>query len=141
MPVTIWSMKRLIISLSLVLATLVGGASAVLIPQAAFACDPNTEIQLSAPLLSGKDCISKSGANGGPIMAYLVMVIQYLSSAVGLVIVLMIVIGGVQYITSAGDPGAIKAAKGRITNAIVALFAFFLMFAILNFIIPGGILQ
>lgn len=144
MPVTIWSMKRFIIPLSLVFATLVGGTSAALIPQTAFAaapCDTNTQIQLSAPLLSGKDCIDKAGTNGGPIMAYLVMVIQYFSSAVGLIIVLMIVIGGVQYVTSAGDPGAVKAAKGRITNAIIALLAFFLMFAVLNFIIPGGILQ
>ena len=140
MPVTIWSMKRFIISLALALTTLLGGASTMLMPQTAFACGSN-EIQLSSPLLSGKDCIAKDGSNGGPIMIYLVMVIQYFSSAVGLIIVLMIVIGGVQYITSAGDPGAIRAAKNRITNAIIALMAFFLMFAILNFIIPGGILQ
>jgi hypothetical protein len=69
------------------------------------------------------------------------MIIKFLSGAIGLVIVLMIVIGGVQYITSAGDPGAVKAAKGRIVNAIVALILFILMFAILNFIIPGGILS
>ena len=140
MPVTIWSMKRFIISLALALTTLLGGASTMLMPQTAFACGSN-EIQLSSPLLSGKDCIPKDGSNGGPIMIYLVMVIQYFSSAVGLIIVLMIVIGGIQYITSAGDPGAIRAAKNRITNAIIALMAFFLMFAVLNFIIPGGILQ
>jgi hypothetical protein len=134
-------MKRFIISLALACTALLGSAS-VMLPQTALAdtC-PTGQIQLSSPLLSGKDCIPNDGSNGGPIMIYLVMVIQYASSAVGLVIVLMIVIGGVQYITSAGDPGAVKAAKGRITNAIIALICFFLMFAILNFIIPGGILQ
>lgn len=68
------------------------------------------------------------------------MVIKFLSGAVGLVVVLMIVVAGIQYITSAGDPGRVKEAKNRITNAITGLILFVLMFAILNFIIPGGIL-
>jgi hypothetical protein len=68
------------------------------------------------------------------------MIIQFLSGAVGLVVVLLIVIGGVQYITSAGDPAGVKAAKSRITNAITGLVLFLLMFAILNFLIPGGII-
>jgi hypothetical protein len=53
----------------------------------------------------------------------------------------MIVIGGVQYISSAGNPGAISAAKNRITNAIIALVLFLMMFTIMNFIVPGGILN
>jgi hypothetical protein len=135
-------MKRFIILLTLAFSILFGGASAMFMPQAAFAaCDPTTNIQLSSPLLSGKDCIPKDGSNGGPIMLYLVMVIQYFSSAIVIVIVLMLVIGGIQYITSAGSPGAVKAARDRITNAIIGLILFMLMFAVLNFLIPGGIFR
>ena len=71
---------------------------------------------------------------------YLKDILKLLSGAVGGVIVLMLVIAGIQYITSAGEPTAIKSAKNRIMNAIMALVLFLMMFAILNFIIPGGIL-
>ena len=105
-----------------------------LVSQPAYACD---NVTLSSPLSSGGTTVDCSG--NGLIFNYLKMVIQFLSGAIGLVIVLMIVIGGVQYITSAGDPGAVKAARGRIINAITGLVLFILMFAILNFLIPGGI--
>jgi hypothetical protein len=38
-----------------------------------------------------------------------------------------------------GDPARIKSAKDRITNAVIALALFIFGFAILSFIIPGGI--
>ena len=133
-------MKRFIISLALTLTTLFGSVATLVAPQTVFACGAN-EIKLSSPLTLGGKCVPNDPATGGAIFAYLRMVIQFLSSAVALVIVLMIVIGGIQYITSAGDPGAIKNAKNRIVNAITGLVLFALMFAILNFLIPGGILS
>jgi hypothetical protein len=53
----------------------------------------------------------------------------------------MIIIGGIQYTTAGGDPNAAKvmAAKKRIFNAIFALIAFGLLYAAINFIVPGGI--
>jgi hypothetical protein len=51
--------------------------------------------------------------------------------------ILFIIISGIQYITSQGNPDGIKKAKSRITNAVVGLILLGLMFAILNFIIPG----
>jgi hypothetical protein len=130
-------MKRLFISLSLALSFLFGTAPMAL--AAATTCPAGT-IELSSPLASGVKCVDASKP-GGPIFAYLGMVIKFLSGAVGLVIVLMIVVGGVQYITSAGDPASVKAAKTRITNAITGLILFVLMFALLNFLIPGGIIN
>lgn len=76
--------------------------------------------------------------NGGAIIAYLVLFLQLLNLLVGAVIVLVIVIAGVQYVTSAGDPTNTKKAKGRITAAITALIVYMLMNAALNFLIPGG---
>jgi len=127
-------MKRVILSLALACSALFGTMALPLVSQPAYACD---NVTLSSPLSSGGTTVDCSG--NGLIFNYLKMVIQFLSGAIGLVIVLMIVIGGVQYITSAGDPGAVKAARGRIINAITGLVLFILMFAILNFLIPGGI--
>jgi hypothetical protein len=134
-PGTIWSMKRFILSMVLVLVTTLGlSGVASLSTSSAYAC---TDVTLGSPIDSST---SVKCSGGGLIFNYLVIIIQFLSGAIGLVIVLMIVIGGVQYITSAGDPGAVKAAKQRIVNAITGLVLFLLMFAILNFLIPGGIL-
>jgi len=138
MPGTIWSMKRFTISLALAASTLLGTMALPLVSQPVYACD---SVTLSSPFSSSQSSVSSQGSNGcnGLIFNYLTMIIQFLSGAIGLVIVLMLVIGGIQYITSAGDPGAVKNAKSRITNAIIALVLFILMFAILNFLIPGGI--
>jgi len=143
-------MKRLLISISWALSLLLGAAPMALASVATdpggggstpspAPCPPGT-IELSSPLATGANCVDASKP-GGPIFAYLNMVIKFLSGAVGLVIVLMIVIGGIQYITSAGDPGRVKEAKTRITNAITGLVLFVLMFALLNFLIPGGIIN
>lgn len=85
----------------------------------------------------GEICPDASG--GGVIVAYLKRILQFLSGGVGIVVLLMMTIAGVQYITAAGQPEQVKAAKNRIQNAITALVLFLIAFAFLNFIIPGGI--
>ena len=129
-------MKRFILSLALVLATTFGlGGLSILQSPSAYAC---TDVTLGSHINSNS---SVKCSGNGLIFNYLILIIQFLSGAIGLVIVLMIVIGGIQYITSAGDPAAVKKAKERIVNAITGLVLFVLMFAILNFLIPGGILN
>ncbi len=73
-------------------------------------------------------------------MVYLKSILIVLSGLVGTIVVLMLVVAGIQYITSLGEPARIKAAKDRIVNAITALVLFLMMFAILGFLVPGGIL-
>jgi hypothetical protein len=84
--------------------------------------------------------LSNDPAKGGAIVVYLRSILKLLSGAVGLLIVLMLVIAGVQYIVSLGDPGRVKSAKDRIQNTLIALVLYLMMFAILSFLIPGGIL-
>ena len=72
-------------------------------------------------------------------MYYLREALQLAGGVVGTVIVMMLVLAGIQYITSSGDSANVKAAKNRITNAITALVLFMFMVAILQFIVPGGI--
>jgi hypothetical protein len=72
---------------------------------------------------------------------YLNPFINLLSSLVGIAVVLSIILGGIQYTTSGGDPQKAAKAKGRITNSIVAMIAFMFLYAFLQFLIPGGILH
>jgi hypothetical protein len=98
-------------------------------------------VKIAIPIFSGTNrCVPNDKASGGAVVNYLRDVLKLLSGAVGIVIILMLVIAGIQYITSVGDPARIKAAKNRVTNAIIALVLFLMMFAILGFLIPGGIL-
>lgn len=68
-------------------------------------------------------------------------IIRVLSAGVGLVIVGSIVVGGIQYSASRGDPQATALAIGRIRSSLLALMIFIFAYAILNFIIPNGFLN
>jgi hypothetical protein len=74
------------------------------------------------------------------VQGYINPFINFLAALVGVAVVISIVIGGIQYSSSGGDPAKAAAAKNRIRNAIVALVAFFFLYALLNFLIPGGLL-
>jgi hypothetical protein len=64
-----------------------------------------------------------------------------LSAGVGVIIVIMIIVGGIQYTTAGSDPQKVAAAKSKIMNAIIALIAFFFLFAFLQWVVPGGIFR
>ncbi len=71
---------------------------------------------------------------------YINPVIALLSAVVGIVVVISLIVAGIQYSSAQGDPGKVQAAKQRIVNSLIALVAFFFLFAGLNWLIPGGLL-
>ncbi|MEO9179950.1 MAG: hypothetical protein ABI221_03660 [Candidatus Saccharimonadales bacterium] len=78
---------------------------------------------------------------GNPIVDMLFAIIRFLSLGVGIVVVGSIVVAGIQYTSSRGDPQAVKAAQGRITSTVIALLIYIFTFAILNWILPAGLLK
>jgi hypothetical protein len=121
-----------------------GGAAGTSTPSAAggAAIKPAPSVCVALPVLNaGGKCISNDPAKGGAIIVYLKQILTLLSGLVGAVIVLMLIVAGVQYIVAFGDPGQIKTAKGRIVNALTALVLFLMMFAILQFLVPGGVIS
>ncbi len=94
------------------------------------------------------DCTGKDAAGNDVginqetcgIVAYLIIFINVLSAVVGVVIVIMVAVGGIQYSTARDNPQAIAAAKGRIVNALLALVFYLMGFALLQWLVPGGIL-
>lgn len=73
------------------------------------------------------------------IVGYIVTFINVLSAAVGVVIVIMIAVGGIQYSASRDDPQMVNVAKQRIQNAVLALVFYLFAFAFLQWLVPGGI--
>ncbi len=67
--------------------------------------------------------------------------ITFLAAVAGLIATISIVVGGVQYASSSGDPQKVSAAKKRIGNAVLAIIGFLLLYAFLQWIVPGGYLH
>lgn len=72
---------------------------------------------------------------------YINPVVNLLSALVGIVVVIGIVLGAVQFGSSAGDPQKAANGKNHIRNALLGLLAYLLLYAFLQFMIPGGSLQ
>jgi hypothetical protein len=65
--------------------------------------------------------------------------LSVLSGAIGLVAVIMVIIGGIQYSTAGGNPTAVANAKKRIGNVVIGLMAYVYLYAFLQWLIPGGL--
>lgn len=124
-------MKKLIITIFTSLALLLGFTSIITLP--AKAADSICE-------MSGvSDEVKKaSGCDGGSdqeISDSIVTIINATIAILGLVAVIVIVYGGIQYMTSAGDSSKLKRAKDTILYAVIGLIISVLAFAITNFTI------
>ncbi len=78
-------------------------------------------------------CDNKKRANG-----VAVGIINAITGVVGIIAVLMIVIGGINYSTSSGDPSKAKKAKDTILYSAIGLVIALLAFALVNFALAGA---
>ena len=129
------------------------GAFALPLPAFADHCDPSTQQTLSIAIQDPSDptgqtmihCIDKYGAAAplarNPIIGFLKTVIQFLAVGIGIVLVIGLVVGGITYETARANPQQLQKAEEFIRNDIIAIGLFVFMFATLNFLIPGGILN
>ncbi|HEY8992708.1 MAG TPA: hypothetical protein VIM37_02550 [Candidatus Microsaccharimonas sp.] len=73
------------------------------------------------------------------IWGVLLFAINILTAGVGVAAVGGIVYGAVLYTSAGGSPEQVKKAMGIITNVVIGVVAYALMYSALNFIIPGGL--
>jgi len=74
---------------------------------------------------------------GTDLMSTLQTIINVVLGIIGFVAVAMIIVGGVQYTTSAGDATKVTKAKNTILYGVVGLVIALLAFAIVNFILTN----
>ena len=80
--------------------------------------------------------INSTNLNGGNNLETTITdVINVILYIVGILAVVMIIIGGIQYTTSGGDQAAVTKAKNTILYGIVGLVIAILAYAIVNFVI------
>ena len=81
----------------------------------------------------GTDC--SSGANTDSFNALLTKIINIFSAIVGVIAVIMIIVGGLRYITSGGDSQHVSTAKNTIIYALVGLVVVALAQLIVHFVL------
>ncbi len=85
---------------------------------------------------TGTTCIKKDPPSGD-LWGVINTVINVILAIVGVIAVFMIILGGIQYSTSAGDPGKVKKAKDTILYGVIGLVIALLAFAIVNFVLTN----
>lgn len=103
---------------------------------------------LPEPAYTPSDCEGPAIRAGAPegdenhcgILDYVVIFINVLSALAAIAVVAAIIYGGIQYSSAGSDPQKVSAAKVRIRNAIIALIFFIFGYAILNWLVPGGVM-
>lgn len=65
---------------------------------------------------------------------------KFLAPLAILAVIIGVIWGAIEYIMSGGDSQKVAQAKNRIQKALVGLVAFIFLYALLNWLIPGGLL-
>ena len=82
---------------------------------------------------------NSGGLETNGVWVLLIMAINILTAGIGIAAVGGIIYGSILY-TSAGDnDGQVKQAKEVIRNVVVGVIAYIAMYALLQFVIPGGV--
>ncbi|HZP55288.1 MAG TPA: hypothetical protein VFB03_00760 [Candidatus Saccharimonadales bacterium] len=95
---------------------------------------PNTQFGNDCPSNATEQCLQNQ-----PFIKDLQTIVDFLSGLVGIVVVGVIILGGIQYSMAGDNPQGLTAAKGRITNGLIALAVFLFLFGLIQWLIPGGV--
>lgn len=129
-------MKRFITAITC-LALLLGLSLCSIVPT--FAASNSEELctgsggtwKLDKDAPSGGICTSADGRTVAGTIQQLTDVLIFI---IGAIAVLMIIIGGIRYVLSAGDQSALASAKNTILYAIIGLIVAFTAYAIVHFV-------
>lgn len=127
-------MKKLILSFVAAALTVLGlGSVATISPAYAFKCvGPNGTIIDNATDMS--QCAG-GDTNKTDLMGTLNVVINVVLAVVGFIAVVMIIMGGISFITSQGDSSKVTKARNTILYGVIGLVIALLAFAIVNFVL------
>ncbi len=85
------------------------------------------------------ECSDDEQQDGGGIFVVINIVLNVLTFGVGIAGTLGIVISGVMYLTARDNEAQMTKAKSRLINILIGLVAYALMWAFLQWLLPGGI--
>ncbi len=88
------------------------------------------------PSCNGSNVCGNAGSTNG-LFNIIKNVINVLLYAAGVIAVIMIIIGGINYALSSGDNAKVASAKNTVLYAVIGLIVAMLAFAIVNFVITS----
>ncbi len=106
-------------------------------------CDPAEGTccgDVKTSIISGDLCgESDSSGESGTVYKLLIGALNILTAGIGIAAVGGIGYGALLYTTAESKPDQTKKAIGIITNVVIGIAAYALMYVFLNFLIPGGV--
>lgn len=93
--------------------------------------DPTSGITGGVACAQGNNTPTSLFGDGG-IFKTIVNILLYI---IGAIAVIVLIIGGIRYVTSGGDSSAVTAAKNTILYAIIGIIVAILAYAIVNFVL------
>lgn len=132
--------RRTQLTRKLYLASLAVGLSLILAPASALAAGPPADVCGGDPSVAVSIDFGCKGA-GNPIIDLTFAIVRFLSIGVGIIVVASLIVAGIQYTSSSGDPQAAAKALKRISNTVAALVLYIFIFAIINWLVPAALLK
>ncbi len=83
------------------------------------------------------ESVNPVNGGGDNLVGNITTILSQVIAVLGLVCVVVMIIGGVNYMTSPGDAGKVKKAKDTILYGVIGLVVCVLAFAIVNFVISN----
>lgn len=80
-----------------------------------------------------------TGKNAQMLLDVMIKIVQFLTVGVGAVLVLMFGWAGFRYLSARDNASQVSEAKQHIFYVVLALFLYLFGFALLNWLLPGGI--
>lgn len=125
--------KQTFVSLAIVLTGVFGTAALVAQPVGAAS-------GTSCAILPASICSNAGQGHGGTaIWNLLLMVLNIMTAGVGVAAVIGVIIAAIQYSSAEEKADQVHSAKMRIWNIILGLVLYLVMYAFLQFLIPGGV--
>jgi hypothetical protein len=119
---------KLILALGIPSLMVLGGLA---VPNMAYA-SPANQVTNGINAAGGDKACDSSDCSIGTTVKNITNVLLFI---VGAVAVIMIILGGIRYVTSNGDASQVTAAKNTILYSVIGLVVALLAYAIVNFII------
>lgn len=120
--------------IALALVSLLAMFSFAITPLATTYAD-TTDVFTSACSANSSDTTLCKDTKGSSIFSIIKTIIQIMLIVAGIIAVIMIIIGGIRYMTSNGDQADVKAAKDTILYAIIGLIVCMIAFSVVTWVI------
>ena len=92
----------------------------------------------STSIIGGGGCYNENDSGGG-VFTILGVFLAILTWGVGIAGTFGIVLSGIQFMTAKDDPTQVTKAKNRIIQIVIGMAAYAVLWAVLQWILPGGV--